>query len=278
MKTYMAFVVGCCLCSLFMAPARSAAQDDVPGSKDHPLLTRMPGFYIEDYEEKSFDQADFKNSAGEDIKIEGHIYDIFYTLQEGRTAPGKIQVLRNYENAIRGIGGKTTYRSGEEEWFTIARNGHVTRVYIDARTTGEYQLSIVETEAMKQDVVADAASLARDITATGHATVYGIYFDFNQATVKPESQAALKEIATLLEAHPELKLYVVGHTDGVGEIAYNMKLSLARAQAVVKALVTRHKVAAMRLDPYGVGPLSPVASNETEKGRGLNRRVELVKQ
>ena len=57
-----------------------------------------------------------------------------------------------------------------------------------------------------------------------------------------------------------------------------MKLSQARAKAVIKALVTKYGVAQNRLDPYGIGPLSPVASNETDEGRAKNRRVELVKQ
>lgn len=75
-----------------------------------------------------------------------------------------------------------------------------------------------------------------------------------------------------------MNLYVVGHTDSVGEISYNMKLSQTRAEAVVKALVTKYRVTQNRLKSYGVGPLAPVASNETEEGRALNRRVELVKE
>jgi len=131
---------------------------------------------------------------------------------------------------------------------------------------------------MVQEVVADAQSLARDISSTGHASVYGIHFDFNKATVKSESEPTLKEIAKLLKQEPNLKLYVVGHTDNVGEITYNMKLSLARAEIVVKALLEKYGVAQNQLKPYGVGPLAPVASNETEEGRTLNRRVELVKE
>jgi OOP family OmpA-OmpF porin len=71
---------------------------------------------------------------------------------------------------------------------------------------------------------------------------------------------------------------VVGHTDSVGKIDYNMQLSNARAEAVVKTLITKYGVSQNRLDSYGVGPLAPVASNETEEGRALNRRVELVKE
>jgi len=277
-KKKIFFILSFCLFSLLMTPILSVAQDDLSGSKDHPLLTRMPGFYISGYEYKEFDQADFKNDKGADIKVEGHIYDIFYEIKEGKKAPGKLQVLRNYENAIKKIGGTRAYESGKEAWLKVEKGGKITWIYVDARTGGEYELKIVEKKEMVQEVVADAKILVQDISSTGHASVYGIHFDFNKATVKPESEPTLKEISKLLKQNPKLNLYLVGHTDNVGEFNYNMQLSRARAKAVVKALVTKYGVAQSRLDPYGVGPLAPVSSNETEDGRALNRRVELVKE
>jgi len=278
MKKNVFLILGLCLFALLVAPVLSVAQEDEPDSKDHPLLTRMPDFYISDYEYKEFDKADFKNSKGEDSKVEGNIYRIYYNIKEEKTAPGKLQVLRNYENAIKKIGGSTVYEAGKQAWLTVEKGGKITWIYVDARTGGEYELTIIEKKAMVQEVVADAKSLAQDIRTTGHASVYGIHFDFNKATVKPESEQTLKEIAKLLKQNPKLNLYVVGHTDSVGKIAYNMKLSQTRAEAVVKALVTNHGVSPNRLSPYGVGPLAPVASNETKEGRALNRRVELVKE
>jgi OmpA-OmpF porin, OOP family len=275
-KKYAFFTMAFCLFSLLSLPVLSVAQEDVPGSKDHPLLTRVPNFYIQDYEDKEFDQADFKNSKGEDIKVEGEIYDIFYVIKEGKKVPGKFQILKNYENAIEKIGGSTVYEIGKEGWLKVDKGGKTTLIYVDARTTGQYDLKIIEKKAMTQEVVANAKSLANDISATGHASVYGIHFDFNKATVKPDSEPTLKEITKLLKQNPKLNLYVVGHTDNVGKIDYNMQLSNARAEAVVKALTTRYGVSQRRLDPHGVGPLAPVASNETEEGRALNRRVELV--
>jgi OOP family OmpA-OmpF porin len=266
------------LLGLLFAAGLALTQEDVQGSKDHPLLTRMPDFYISDYEYKEFDAADFKDDKGENIKVEGSIYDIFYEIKEGKNAPGKLQVLRNYENAIKKIGGSIIYEKGEEAWLKVEKTGKITWIYVDARTGGEYELLIVEKKAMEQEVIADAKSLAADIGSTGHVSVYGIHFDFNKATIKPESEPMLKEIAKLLEQNPGLSLYVVGHTDSVGKIDYNMQLSKARAEAVVQALVEEYGVSQNRLDAYGVGPLAPVASNETEEGRALNRRVELVKK
>ncbi len=278
MKKLVLFIFGLCLCALSLAPVLAVAQEDVPGSKDHPLLTRMPDFYISGYEYKEFGQADFKDNKGQDIKVEGQIYDIFYEIKEGKEAPGKLQVLRNYENAIKGIGGSTVYESGMQAWLRVEKSGKVTWVYVDARTTGEYELLITEQKAMQQEVVADAKSLTQDITSTGHVAVYGIHFDFDKAEVKPESDPTLVEIAKLLKQNPDLNLYVVGHTDNVGKVDYNMQLSSARAEAVVKVLVEKYGVSQNRLEPYGVGPLAPVATNGTEEGRALNRRVELVRK
>jgi outer membrane protein OmpA-like peptidoglycan-associated protein len=71
---------------------------------------------------------------------------------------------------------------------------------------------------------------------------------------------------------------VVGHTDNVGGLEANMKLSQSRADAVTQALVRDHGISASRLKAYGDGPYAPVSSNDTEEGRAKNRRVELVKQ
>jgi outer membrane protein OmpA-like peptidoglycan-associated protein len=132
---------------------------------------------------------------------------------------------------------------------------------------------------MESDLITvDAASLANDINRTGHASVYGIYFDTGKADVKPESDATLKEVAKLLQGDPMLKLYVVGHTDNVGTLASNMDLSRRRANAVTQLLTTKYGVAAARLSAQGDGPTAPVASNDSEDGRAKNRRVELVKQ
>ena len=125
---------------------------------------------------------------------------------------------------------------------------------------------------------ADAKVMAEGISQTGHVAIYGIYFDFNKSDVKPESESALNEIGKLFTGNPSLKVFIVGHTDNVGGLDYNMKLSQARADAVVKALTSRYKVNPQSLKAYGVGQLGPVAPNKTEEGRAKNRRVEIVEQ
>ena len=88
----------------------------------------------------------------------------------------------------------------------------------------------------------------------------------------------MQEIAKLLNTDPGLKLYVVGHTDTKGTFDANIKLSMDRALAVVNSLVSQFSINAARLKAFGDGPVAPVATNDTEEGRALNRRVELVKQ
>ena len=139
------------------------------------------------------------------------------------------------------------------------------------------QLDVIEVKPMETGLVT-AGTMLDDIARTGRVAIYGIYFDTDKADVKPESEPTLEEIAKLLQQNPELKLHVVGHTDNVGGLSYNMKLSEARADAVAKELVSKYGVDVKRLEAHGVGPLSPVASNKTEEGRAKNRRVELVEQ
>jgi outer membrane protein OmpA-like peptidoglycan-associated protein len=119
--------------------------------------------------------------------------------------------------------------------------------------------------------------MRNDLADTGKTIVYGIYFDTASATIKPESEPALVEMVKLLNGSPALKVYVVGHTDNVGRLESNIKLSSDRAASVIKAITARG-VAASRLKSSGVGPYSPVASNDTDGGKAKNRRVEFVKQ
>jgi len=112
----------------------------------------------------------------------------------------------------------------------------------------------------------------------GRVALYGILFDFDKADIKPESDKQLAEMANLLKSSTGLKVFIVGHTDNKGTLAYNTDLSQRRADSVAKALATRFGIAADRLVSKGVGPLSPLAPNDTEDGQAKNRRVELVRQ
>lgn len=149
---------------------------------------------------------------------------------------------------------------------------------VSARNRTMVLLEVLEEEAFEPDLeFLDADTMRGAIGNQGFVDLYGIYFNTDQATLRAESEATLTEIARALEAEPSLSVYVVGHTDGVGNLEYNQDLSLRRANAMVAAIVARG-VAAQRLIPVGVGPAAPVASNANESGRALNRRVVLVER
>jgi outer membrane protein OmpA-like peptidoglycan-associated protein len=257
-----------------------AADGDAAGCKDHPLFTRMPDYVIDRCKVSEFDFFEFdvtKNGQLEKVRVEGRKTVLSYRLKTGATKPGALQIIQNHVKAIEAIGGTALRQQTGVATLTVTKGGTETWAKVSAAQAATYyELTIVEKAAMAQDVTADAASMARDIASTGRVAVYGIYFDFDKSDLKPESKPALDEIAGLLAQDPKLKLFVVGHTDNVGEVSYNMTLSQSRAEAVVKALVTDYKIDASRLKPYGVGPLCPVAANTTEEGRAKNRRVELV--
>jgi OOP family OmpA-OmpF porin len=282
MKTLCKSIVILSACLLLAVSLVSAGEEDNPQCKDHPLLTRMPGFYLDDCEEFDFDAYELKNEKGEKITVEGHKYKLYYYLKEGEKRPSQLQIVRNYQNALEKIGGTLLFtdRYNANSYMKAKSGNKVIWVGIeqDNWRGSTYYVTILEEEAMVQEVVANALSMAQDIKNTGHVAIYGIYFDFDKADVKPESDPTLKEIAKLLQQDVALNLYVVGHTDNVGELNYNINLSKTRADAVVKKLVSDHGVVATRLKSHGIGPLAPVGSNRTEEGRAFNRRVELVEQ
>jgi len=292
-------------------PGLVAAQgQDVEGSKDHPLISRYPGSVIDEYSQKAFDEYQLPLSKVADGKygktqhLEGKVTAFYYKSPEGRSA---LEIYRNYESALKNGGFQTLFScaktcgdappqgffplddafgnySSETRYLAAKLARAEGDVYValwvyDSSFDIKTFLTVVEVKPMESGLVTvNAASLASDITRTGHASVYGIYFDTGKADVKPESDATLAEISKLLQQDPSLKLYVVGHTDNVGTLASNMDLSKRRGDAVVKVLTAKYNIAAARLSAQGDGPTAPVASNDNEEGRAKNRRVELVKE
>ena len=272
------------ICSFLLMLGISASmfsQDDTENSKDPALFTRMPGFFIYRYDDLQFDKFEFQIAPEKTQAVEGHSIFIIYWLKDNVQQPSALQIVRNYTNAIKKIGGQILYEyedgGSQNAVMKVVKDGRETWTYVYA-AGNTYNINIIEKQAMAQDVVADASSMAASIKETGKVAVYGIYFDTGKSTLKPESQPTLEQIAKLLKADPSLKLYVVGHTDNTGLFDANMKLSLDRASAVVNALVSQHSVNTASLKACGNGPTAPVATNDTEEGKALNRRVELVKQ
>jgi len=255
-----------------------AAQQDAQGCKDHPLFTRLSGFHITECEEKDFDHYTFNAEKGKQVDVEGRYTKIWYEANAGIKPASRLAIIRNYQQAIKKAGGTVLFEDDRYTSLKFAKSGKEIWAQIDTAWSHGYQLFIVEKQEMTQEIVASAEAFSNDLRDTGHAAIYGIYFDTGQSVIKPESEAALEQIAKLLKGDSSLKVNVVGHTDNVGAIDSNMKLSQARADAVVMVLTSKYGIVSTRLKPYGVGPLAPVAPNKTDEGRAKNRRVELVEK
>jgi OmpA-OmpF porin, OOP family len=254
-----------------------AQEKDAAGSQDHPLVTRIPGYFIDKYQVKDFDSYESPYAPPGEAKWEGKATRISYLAKAGAKPFSMAQIARNYEGALKKIGAKILLA---DERITCAKltRGGTSWVEVEAHNDGNlYTLVVIEAKPMEQEVVADAAALQAGIAAEGKVAVYGIFFDTGKSVVKPESNPTLEQIVKLLGQSPKLSLFVVGHTDLVGNPEANAKLSSERAAAVVKALVAKG-VAAARLAPAGVGSYCPVATNRTEAGKAKNRRVELVER
>lgn len=258
----------------WLAPV-GAAQTDREGCVDHPLLTRLDGFFIEGCKEETFSSHDFNTEDGK-VTVEGHWTSVSYRRPSGAPEMSGIEMIRNYVNAVEAIGGQVLSEGKYSASMRVVVGDQ--EVWIEVLPYGKraYRLDIIEKQAMVQQVVADADALLADLNRIGHAVLHGILFDTDKAVIKPESGAALAEIATLLKRNPEIEAFVVGHTDMSGSVEHNLDLSSRRAAAVVDALAADPAISADRLTPRGVGPFAPVASNASEEGRTLNRRVELV--
>jgi outer membrane protein OmpA-like peptidoglycan-associated protein len=298
------------LATLMSVSLADAADDDVPGSRDYPGIGRFAGSTITGYDAKDFDATRLQTAAFQDGKAtgeerpEGRVTRIAY-----RTGPGPsiVEVARNFETQITGAGYETVFVCDTDgcggipfsealdilpipEMWVDGFNYH----YFVGRKTGENgavtwatvlvsqnndaitaELVVTEVGAMANKMI-DAAAMAKGLGDKGHIALYGIYFDTDKAVVKPESKPTLEEIARLLTGAPDLEVVIVGHTDSQGTPDYNMDLSHRRAAAVAAVLAKSYGIPAARLTTAGVGFLAPVGSNQTEDGRALNRRVELV--
>jgi len=257
----------------------AVVQKDDPKCKDHPLFTRMPDYWIRSCKQVQFDSYEFVVAKGKKEAVEGQLWRItYYPQATALSKPSQLQIQRNYENAVQKLGGTVVYSEKGLSTMKLVQDGKEIWVEVQASFAGGYGLSIAQKQDMAQDILADAAAMGKDINATGHVAVYGILFDSGKSLIKPESAQAIGEIAKLLNGQPGLKLYVVGHTDNVGGVESNIRLSKDRAEAVLQALVRDHGIAPHRLLAFGCGLFSPVAVNDSEAGRAKNRRVELVKQ
>jgi len=212
---------------------------------------------------------------------------------------------RNYENALLALGGKKIsatqftraivdeaggLRETNKHWRSAPpTSGYEHHTYLIRTPDKEYwilvstaaakpsgHIVVLEKALMTQSLgFLDASAMKQALDADGRVALY-INFDIDAATLRPDSETAIAEIKTLLDANAGLQVSIEGHTDSTGSPERNRELSSARASSVLAALVDLG-IDPSRLSAKGFGPDKPLADNADEAGRAKNRRVELVK-
>lgn len=279
------------LSSLLITALAGAA--DAKDCEPVPLFGPFPGAEVDRCEKAQFAALDMQrwkdleNRRGgvERFKMEGETWTSTEKLPKGADGrkPGKLEVRRNFENAVVAAKGTILYveEGGGRVFFKMVRDdGEWWGEAGCGGSTGDQCNTLlkraVRVKAMEQSVVVKADQIATAMADEGKVAFYGIYFDTDKAVLKPESAPSLVEMARWLQENAAAKVFIVGHTDMVGAVPHNLQLSRERAAAVVKALIDTHGVAPARLEAQGVGPLCPVRGNGGEAGRSKNRRVEMV--
>ena len=289
---------------VFAFPSLGSAREP---RTDHPLVSPYEGSTIKRKKTLEFDEyqaftgMDETGKTPTGLPLEGRITKILYMNPKQRSI---LEMFRNYEQAVTQAGAEILYTCNQKQKECVERYAGPTLqkfsdIHSISNLDGRYLLAkiqqsdhtayvaiavgpvttsvhVIEVKAMETGKASlDAAALGAGLEAKGFVVLEGLYFETDQDTLKPTSDPALAEIAKLLQERPSLAVYVVGHTDGQGPLAHNQNLSERRARAIVDALATRHGIDRGRMSGHGVGPLAPKASNDSESGRALNRRVEL---
>lgn len=240
------------------------------------------------------------------VALEGKVFRDTFPLENPDRPYSALEFQRNYENAIRELGGSkvstaqfteevvgafggryavdahfhgtcagfdcenNTYliRQGGKEFWTLVSTGTIPL---------HGRIVVLERQGMASKLgFLDASQMKKAIDADGKVALH-INFDVDKASLRPDAQPVIAEIHKLLTEAPNLKLSIEGHTDSTGTPEHNKTLSTERAASVREALVGRG-IDAARLSSTGFGQGKPVADNSTEAGRAKNRRVELVKR
>jgi outer membrane protein OmpA-like peptidoglycan-associated protein len=247
--------------------APGAKVEAVGEKDDFPWLTPPPG---STFTGESKDDGDFR------VKLPG---------DEEESLVAQNSRVKSYttDKALSNLDVVTAYREGlaKNGWTILessgglhqgdltvtahyAKNGRNLWAYVHG-AQGELSFKVAD---------AGAEDWEKALEKTCAVTLSGVNFDFNKATLKPESTPVLEKAAALLKAKPALAIEVQGHTDAVGDDATNQKLSEARAETV-RAWLAGHGTEPKRLSAHGYGRSQPVADNGTAEGRAKNRRVEL---
>lgn len=276
---------------LLLSPSLAVSANDNPKCEPNPVFNRFAGEVMGGCERARFKGLELwgRKEAPENPKsevrpfnVEGEYWYYFNDIErdaKGRH-PGKLEVQRNFENAVKAAKGSILNANSGRVTYKIQKGNDVFWGEAGCGRGGDdctaVMHKIVRVAVMEQSVVVSAEQIAKSIFDEGKAVFYGLYFDTDKSVLKPESTPTLAEIAKWLKENSGTNVFIVGHTDMQGGVEHNLTLSRSRAEAVVTALIKQHGIKPERLKAEGVASFAPVANNTAEAGRAKNRRVEMV--
>lgn len=248
-------------------PPPAAKAEVISPSGDFPYLSRLPGSQLKGSEDET-GPMDVTTDKDQEAQLAGSGTTVkYYTIPSGVSVH---QFVTVYRNALTAAGWTVAHVHDGSDGSVLAHYGKNGRDVWASLHIGGDDISMRVADA------GTASDLGKQLDRACHVPLYGVHFDFNKATLRPDSEPALQQVADLLKANPSLSVEVQGHTDAVGGDASNQKLSEARA-ASVRSWLTAHGIAATRVASKGYGKTHPVASNDNDEGRAKNRRVEIAK-
>ncbi|MGX5201376.1 DUF4892 domain-containing protein [Aliikangiella sp. IMCC44632] len=280
---------------------------DKKGSKDHPLLTRLPKSVITKYQAQGFLEnhlvSEITKGSYKKTQVSGKTTRIGYQLPREYS---EAEVVKNYQNALtkagftqitacegnqcgshkkfaHAINSLVDIGSNNSQKYLLAKleraQGNIwASIYVIGYTGGLWaNVHLVEESALNNERISiDLEALTNGIEQHGHIALDGLLFKYDSDDLLKESDPVLKQVAQYVKSQPDKLFYVIGHTDDKGAQAYNYNLANKRASRVVDLLVKQYKVNKKQLASGSAGELVPAANNLTEAGREQNRRVELV--
>ncbi|HEX2630774.1 MAG TPA: hypothetical protein VHM26_17275, partial [Chitinophagaceae bacterium] len=182
----------------------------------HPIFTPLANHSIRSCDAKEFDKFDFyeAKAGGGNTQLtkQGQYTTIDYKFDgEWEKRPSVTQIIQNYANATKKISGGTILLQGNSNLHVKVKKADATYwINVTSDGSGDYWVTTIREEAMRQDVTnISAAEIKKGIDEEGRVAFYGIYFDTDKATLKPESDKALAEMAKYLKENASINVYIV---------------------------------------------------------------------
>ena len=203
----------------------------------------------------------------------------FYPILVGNSPEGEALM-----KDIAAIGGCGFYSTADDVLTSSGMAAFVEKVFLDkkpAPVAAPAAPMVTMKKDSDQDGVYDeddkcpGTPIGAKVNVVGCWVLGNVLFDTNKDVIKPAAYPLLDDVVMIFEKNPSMKVEIQGHCDNRGAAAYNMDLSLRRANSIKKYLISKG-ISESRLTAKGFGFTRPVGSNETEQGRSMNRRVELL--